>query len=67
MPDAFLSDEDLDLQNLSFAELVEVWNRWLAQAQATNQEDQYLYSHGVFLVDPCDPDYERTIQRIDRF
>ena len=51
--DEFLSDEDLDLQNLSDEELIAYWNLWLAQAQATNDLDEALYSHGVFEHDPA--------------
>lgn len=52
MKDAFLSEEDLDLRNLSFAELNRVWNAWLRQAQATNEWDRQEYSHGVFRREP---------------
>jgi len=48
----FLSEEDLDLANLSWEELLAVWNQWLAQAQATNEEDRFLYEHGVFEKEP---------------
>jgi hypothetical protein len=51
--DEFLSDEDLDLQNLSDEELIAYWNLWLTQAQATNHLDEALYSHGVFERDPA--------------
>jgi len=51
--DEFLSEEDLDLQNLSYEELVAYWNLWLAQAQITNDLDEALYSHGVFERDPA--------------
>jgi hypothetical protein len=34
--DEFLSEEDLDLRNLSEAELLAVWDAWLVQAQTTN-------------------------------
>ncbi|MCH7227993.1 hypothetical protein [Haloferula sp. A504] len=44
----FLSEEDLDLQNLSWEELIAVWNQWLLQAQSTNDEDKDSYEHGVF-------------------
>lgn len=50
--DEFLSEEDLDLRNLPFDELVAYWNLWLRQAQATNERDAHLYSHGVFLREP---------------
>ena len=46
--DEFLSEEDLDLAALSFEELEAWWNSWLEQAQITNEEDRYEYSHGVF-------------------
>ena len=46
--DEFLSEEDLDLRNLSEEELIAYWNLWLEQAQATNDLDQNSYSHGVF-------------------
>ena len=48
MKDEFLSEEDLDLRNLDEEELFAVWNAWLLQAQATNDLDEHLYSHGVF-------------------
>lgn len=50
--DEFLSEEDLDLRNLSDEELEVVWNEWLRQAQITNDLDQHLYSHGVFEREP---------------
>lgn len=51
--DEFLSEEDLDLQKLSQAELIAYWNLWLEQAQATNDLDEALYEHGVFDRDPA--------------
>lgn len=53
MRDEFLSEEDLDLRNLSWEELIAYWNLWLHQAQATNDLDEALYSHGVFDRDPA--------------
>ena len=50
--DEFLSEEDLDLRNLSEQELYAYWDYWLEQAQATNEMDRYLYSHGVFTEEP---------------
>ena len=50
--DEFLSEEDLDLANLSWAELLAWWNEWLRLAQATNDADAHEYSHGVFRVEP---------------
>lgn len=51
--DEFLSEEDLDLQNLSHEELIAYWNLWLLQAQVTNELDEPFYSHGVFERDPA--------------
>lgn len=48
--DEFLSEEDLDLANLSFEELLAWWDTWLKQAQATNPDDADTYSHGVFML-----------------
>lgn len=50
--DEFLSEEDLDLENLSTEELDFYWRLWLTQAQATNDLDRAAYSHGVFDRDP---------------
>ena len=50
IPDQFLSEEDLDLRNLSESELIAYWNLWLKQAQLTNNEDEADYSHGVFVT-----------------
>ncbi len=45
----FLSSEDLELATLSWAELMALWDFWLAQAQSTNEADHDDYSHGVFV------------------
>jgi len=45
-------EEDLDLQSLTDEELEAVWTAWLYQAQSTNDEDQYTYSHAVFTHEP---------------
>ena len=50
--DEFLSEEDLDLRNLSETELLAYWDLWLRQAQSSNDQDQHLYSHGVFTEEP---------------
>ena len=50
MRDEFLSEEDLDLRNLSNDEIVAYWNMWLHQAQITNESDKSVYSHGVFTL-----------------
>lgn len=59
MRDEFLSEEDLDLVNLSEEELVAYWNLWLEQAQVTNDLDAALYSHGVFDRDPAPAGFPR--------
>ena len=48
--DEFLSEEDLDLRNLSDAELHAWWDEWLRLAQSTNEFDRHVYSHGVFML-----------------
>ena len=53
--DEFLSEEDLDLQNLTDEELSAWWLQWLLMAQATNDIDAGAYSHGVFAWDPSVP------------
>ena len=50
--DEFLSEEDLDLRNLSEEELLVWWDWWLEAAQATNELDAHTYSHGVFVSEP---------------
>ncbi len=50
--DEFLSEEDLDLRNLTAEELYAYWNLWLEQAQATNEADKNTYCHGVFTLEP---------------
>lgn len=50
--DQFLSEEDLDLANLTEEELYAWWELWLLQAQSTNDLDAHTYSHGVFDVEP---------------
>jgi len=44
----FLSEEDLDLKNLEWDELIAAWNAWLRQASASDETDAGDYSHGVF-------------------
>lgn len=51
--DEFLSEEDLDLANLTEEELAATFNLWLRQAQVTNDLDAATYSHGVFEFDPA--------------
>jgi hypothetical protein len=47
--DEFLSEEDLDLKNMSDEELYAYWDFWLRQAQTSNDQDKDEYSHGVFM------------------
>ncbi|MCI0651113.1 MAG: hypothetical protein L0Z55_04440 [Planctomycetes bacterium] len=53
--DEFLSEEDLDLRNLTYMELLAWWDHWLEQAQSTNDLDADTYSHGVFVREPKPP------------
>ena len=48
--DQFLSEEDLDLQAVSWEELLFWWDHWLREAQAWNDLDEDEYSHGVFAI-----------------
>jgi len=50
--DHFLSEEDLDLKNMTMEELIAWWQLWLEQSQATNDQDRDEYSHGVFRHEP---------------
>lgn len=44
---AMLSDDDLNLRELSDEELALAWDLWFDLAQATNDSDP-PYTHGVF-------------------
>jgi hypothetical protein len=48
--DQFLSEEDLDLANLPWEEVLLWWDLFLRQAQASNDLDVDEYSHGVFML-----------------
>lgn len=48
--DEFLSEEDLEVRDMSDEELDAWWDQWLRLAQTTNEEDKYTYSHGVFML-----------------
>jgi hypothetical protein len=65
MKDEFLSQEDLDLSNMSWDKVVAYWNLWLRQAQATNDLDNACYSHGVFVRDPSVPVRHENQHKID--
>jgi hypothetical protein len=49
--DEFLSEEDIDIQNMTDEELFAYWDEWLLHAQTTNEYDKDYYSHGVFTLD----------------
>ena len=66
MTDSFLSEEDLDLRNLSWEELLAWWDLWLRQAQASNDLDEHLYSHGVVRVEPGWRITPRGVERDDQ-
>ena len=42
-----LSEDDLNLRDLTDEELASAWDLWFDLAQTTNDDDP-LYSHGVF-------------------
>lgn len=46
--DHFLSENDLDLRDLSWDELLVEWNAWLLLASATDADDPD-HEHGVFV------------------
>ena len=48
----FLSDEDLDLANLSDAEFDRLSAIAWRAMQATNAQDAVIYRHGCFVVEP---------------
>ena len=50
--DRFLSAEDNDLRQLPDEEFWAWWRLWFRAAQASNADDEHLYSHGVFTVEP---------------
>jgi hypothetical protein len=64
--DEFLSEEDLDLVNMSQQELEAWWNAWLEQSQTTNEDDKNEYSHGVFVDFRFDGGIPWEAGRIDR-
>jgi len=66
MRDEFLSEEDLDLKNLTEAELYAWWDLWLEMAQASNDLDVHLYSHGVFREEPGGGGPEKSRQGSNR-
>ena len=65
--DEFLSEEDLDLRNLTDEELVAYWNHWLEQAQSTNAVDANTYSHGVFAYEPDPTRLARVAEERDPY
>ena len=46
-PVRMLSEDDLNLSELTDDELIRAWNLWFELAQSTNEWDP-PYSHGVF-------------------
>ncbi|HEX4962834.1 MAG TPA: hypothetical protein VF173_18505 [Thermoanaerobaculia bacterium] len=44
-----LSEDDLNLKDMTREELDRAWNLWFDLAQATNEFDP-LYTHGVFVL-----------------
>jgi hypothetical protein len=65
--DEFLSEEDLDLSNRTWDELLLWWDHWLREAQAWNDVDEDEYSHGVFALPRRDwPEHLRDLGRSPR-
>lgn len=48
-----LSEDDLNLRDLTDAELDEAWDLWFDLAQSTNDDDP-PYTHGVFQRAPAE-------------
>ncbi len=48
----FLSEEDLDLQNLDDDEFYKLSAQAFRAAQATNDQDEHIYRHGCLVVEP---------------
>ena len=48
-----LSEDDLNLKDMTWEELNRAWDLWFDLAQATNDFDP-PYEHGVFVL--CDPE-----------
>lgn len=44
-----LSEDDLNLQEMTPEELARAWDLWFDLVQATNDDDP-LYTHGVFVL-----------------
>jgi hypothetical protein len=59
--DQFLSSEDQDLANLTDEEFWAWWALWFRNAQASNADDEHIFSHGAFAVTPG---YEHLLERI---
>ena len=60
-----LSDDDLDLKDLSDEQLAEAWDLWFDLAQHTNDDDP-LHTHGAFVnlrVEDLAPQGERRERR----
>ena len=47
-----LSEDDLNLRDMSDEELDAAWDLWFDLAQTTNDSDP-PYTHGVFVHEPC--------------
>jgi hypothetical protein len=54
-----LSEDDVNLGNLSAEELDAAWDLWFDLAQTTNDSDP-LYSHGVFVNAVTKASHERS-------
>jgi hypothetical protein len=57
-----LSEDDLNLKEMTPEELDRAWDLWFDLAQATNDFDP-PWTHGVFLLCDLDPDSDTKITR----
>ncbi len=65
-----LSDDDLNLKDMTDEELAAAWDLWFDLAQSTNDDDP-PYTHGVFVnltredVEPIEQDGDSTVRGAD--
>lgn len=56
-----LSEDDLNLKEMTWEELDLAWDLWFDLAQATNDFDP-PYTHGVFVL--CEPEPDRRSRHV---
>lgn len=60
-----LSEDDLNLKDMTDEELGRAWDLWFTLAQATNDFDP-PYTHGVFVLSHLDPEPPPAEAEADR-